>query len=279
MRFTHSILICLAGAMLSSCSRVKLAYNYGDWLLQMQAHKFLDLNSEADKKLEAEIDAYHAWHRKEMLPRYAALARRLAKGFRGEENPEDNMKVMMPLLNQAWQETLEPAYAPLAEAMASLDERGLKYLETSYAVDNAKQRKHYLKDPEAAKKRRVKRNLTYVADFAGELSEEQKKKIAEIVLSTRVPSGAWIENRERRQGQLMALLKGKKDKGEIVALLRDWWTNSRLDEKGKDEAKMDSAEVRVFFMRLLEVLTPEQRERGAKKMEDYALKFEELAAK
>src|SRR6185503_1123476 len=155
-RYLHIILIGLAAAMLSSCSRVKLAYNYADWLLEMQAHKFLDLNDEADKKLINEIDAYHAWHRKEMLPRYAALARRLAKGFRGEEKAEDNIREMLPLLNQAWQDTMEPAYLPMAEAMISLDERGLKYLETSYAVENARQRKNYLKDPELAKKRRVK---------------------------------------------------------------------------------------------------------------------------
>src|SRR6185503_8132089 len=98
-------------------------------------------------------------------------------------------------------------------------------------------------------------NLGYISDFAGELSDEQQKQIAEIVLSTRVPSGAWIENRERRQKQLMELLRAKKDKAEIVGHLRDWWTNSRLDDKGKDEAKMNSEEVKVFFIRILGILT------------------------
>lgn len=279
MRFIHIILICLATTMLSSCSRIKLVYGYGDWLLEIQAHKYLSLNSKADDKLSDDIDAYHAWHRKEMLPRYSALARSLAKGFRGEVKVEDNIREVMPLLRTAWADTVEPMFPVLAEAMASLDESGLKKLEASYAKNNEKQRKLYLEDPEAAKKRLVKRTLGYITDFSGTLTEEQQKKIAEITLATRVPSSAWMEDRIQRQKQLLEMLRQKKGALEVKAMLREWWLRSRINEDDKDKSKMDGADVRVFIHGVVTTLTAEQREKAALRMEEYALIFEELVSK
>ena len=269
LALTFAMLLC-------SCSRIKLVYGYGDWLLERQAHKLLKLNSAPDDQLTADIKAYWAWHRKEMLPAYAALCRKLSKGFRGEEKEEDNVAAATPLINKLWQDTVDPVVRPVAVAMLSLDDKGLKYLEEAFAESNRKERKLYLEDPEAAKKRRIKRTLGYVRDFAGSLSDEQEKKIGELTLALKVPDEAWILDRERRQKEILGLLREKKGLDQVEASLRRWWVGSRTKAEG-DPATIKESDLEAFFLGVLRALTPAQRLNAAKVMDAYALDFEELA--
>ena len=79
-------------ALLSSgCSTVRFAYENADTYLRWQAGTYLDLQGEQADELDERIDEFHAWHRKNALPKYvtaragggAALRRRaVARGPR-----------------------------------------------------------------------------------------------------------------------------------------------------------------------------------------------------
>ena len=271
------IFLCLAAALACSCSRFKLAYSYADWLLLRQAHQYMVLNPDAEAALAAEIGAYHAWHRKEMLPAYAALCRKLARGFRGQERDEDNVAQATPMLSTLWSDTLEPMISPLAGALESMDEKGIARLEAAYAKDSARQRKLYLDDPAGAQKRRIQKTLAYVEDFSGPLSPAQKEAIGALAAGIPMPYALWVADRERRKQELIAILKAHKGEAAIEAALRDWWLKSRVSQGAPAEGQMDVRELKRFFLGTLRALTAAQREAAALKLEAYAGQFEELS--
>lgn len=263
--------------LLSSCSRIRLGYNYADWLLESKASEYLSLSSAADRQLSDDIDAYHLWHRKEMLPTYATLCRKLALGLRGIEPAEENIRLVTPMLNGVYASTVEPAIAPAATALMSLDEKGIASLEKKYAEETAKNRKRYLEDPEGANERRIKRTIKSMTDFTGPLSEDQKLRVKELTLGVTMPYAAWIADREQRKADLIQLLREKKSRQLVEASLRDWWLKPRVGGSKSDAARMDQEQVKVFFLGIVELLTPEQREKAARRVEDYAADFEALS--
>jgi hypothetical protein len=276
LRFKLICLVLTASA-LCSCSRLKLAYSYADWLLLRQARQYMELNPDAEAALSGEIEAYHAWHRKEMLPAYAALCRKLARGFRGQERDEANVEEATPMLSTVWLDTVEPMITPVAGALESMDAKGIARLEEAYAKDSEKQRKLYLDDPAAAERRRVQKTLAYVEDFSGPLSPAQKEAIGALASGIPMPYAFWVADRERRKRELVALLKAHEGKAAIEAALRDWWLKSRISQGAPAEGQMDVREVKRFFLGTLRALTPAQREAAALKMEAYAAQFDELS--
>jgi hypothetical protein len=259
------------------CSRVKLGYPFADWLLKKQAKKYLLLDSRQEEFLDAEVESYHAWHRREMLPLYAGVCRRIAQGFRKAEKPEDNIAAVMKLSEEAWRKTLEPMIPPLAKLMAGMDAKGIFKLEQAYKEDSELQHKLYTQDPEAALKRRAAKTVAYVEDFAGSLSKEQEGKIEAISRSLKAPNRAWLEDRERRKAGMIRILKEGKGAPAVEQALRAWWLRSRVGGE-KDPTRIEDGELEKYFLEIEEALSPGQLEKAAQKMEKYASDFEDLAA-
>ena len=276
-RLSRIIFLGLAVSALCSCSRIKLTYNYANLLLLHQAHLYLKLNPAAEAELSKKIGDYHAWHRRQMLPAYASLCRKLARGFRGQEKEELNVNEATPLLSSLWLDTIEPMIPPVAEALASLDAKGIDYLEAAYAKDSEKQRRLYLDDPPAAEARRVQKTVDYVEGFSGQLSPDQKEKVAALALAVNMPYAFWVADREHRKLEMVSLLRARKGLPAIQAALRDWWLRSRISKAAPSQGQMDLRQVKQFFLGTLRVLTPAQREAAAMKMDDYARQFEELS--
>lgn len=246
-------------------------------MIQRRAAKYLQLDPQAKQKLDKDIDDYYAWHRRVMLPAYAVLCRRIAKGLRGGENFEENIHFVMPRVTELYQETLRPLAAPVAAAILTLDTHGQEELEKAFEEDNAEEKKRNLDDPVSARKRRAKRTLFYVREFSGDLTPQQEKRITEITVAFPMPVATWQAQREFHQGELMGLLRTNKNQSAIEASLLNWWLAPRTNTTDKDSAEMDDREVTRFFREILETLTPAQRENAAESFEAYSADFEELA--
>jgi len=218
------------------------------------------------------------WHRKEMLPTYAALCRKIAQGLRGSEPEKDNIRLVTPMLSGIWADTVEPAIVPVARALWSLDEHGIEKLEEAYALDSAKQRQLYLADPKAADARRVEKTLGYVRMFAGTLGQDQVRKITAATLAVHMPYQAWITDRDRRKRDLLALLRQHQSELMVEGALHDWWLRSRVSGSQVQPGQMDQSEVKQFFLDVTQALTPAQRDNAARELEAYATEFDQLAA-
>jgi len=63
------------------CSTVRFAYDNADAYLRWKAGSYLDLQDADAEELDDRIDEFHAWHRKNALPKYVTLANEASQRF------------------------------------------------------------------------------------------------------------------------------------------------------------------------------------------------------
>ena len=65
-------------SLLTACSSTRLIYTFVDKFIEDEIAYFLNLNEEEEALLDKELSKMIAWHRKSMLPRYAAYLNDIA---------------------------------------------------------------------------------------------------------------------------------------------------------------------------------------------------------
>src|SRR5450759_1637633 len=272
-------LLLLAVASLAGCSGARLAYNNADTVVRWMADDYFALEGPQEEEFKARLAGFHAWHRSEELPRYSVLMTsagdKLADGLTAPE------------LLWAW-ESVKGRYrrmaahaAPeLAAVLATLTPAQFDRLDKKFAESDAEYAKKYLKGGEAEqRKRRDKRNLELMREWFGDLSDEQEAQLK--ISSAKLPLlyELRLQNRERRQGEFVALLKAYRSPAELEPRLKQWLTG--WEEGTSPEYRLLSELHREGYIQmLLELdrgLTPAQRVHAVTRFYEYAEIFKALA--
>jgi hypothetical protein len=266
-------------AALAGCSGARLAYNNADTLVRWMADDYFAFEGAQEEDFRARLAGFHAWHRSEELPRYSVLLTsacdKLADGLTAAE------------LQWAW-ESVKGRYrrmaayaAPeLAAVLATLTPAQFAQLDKKFAESDADYAKKHLKGGETEqRKRRDKRNLELIREWFGDLSDEQEVQLK--VLSGKLPLlyALRLENRQRRQGEFLALLKTYRSPAELEPRLRHWLTE--WEEGASPEYRRLSAlHQEQYIQMLLELdrgFTPVQRAHAVTRLNEFAEIFKELA--
>jgi len=278
-RLLKVALLLLAVASLAGCSGARLAYNNADIVVRWMADDYFALEGPQEEDFKARLAGFHAWHRSEELPRYSVLMTsagdKLADGLTAPE------------LLWAW-ESVKGRYrrmaahaAPeLAAVLATLTPAQFDRLDKKFAESGAEYAKKYLKGGEAEqRKRRDKRNLDLMREWFGDLSDEQEAQLK--ISSAKLPLlyELRLQNRERRQGEFVALLKAYRSPAELEPRLKQWLTE--WEEGASPEYRRVSELHRdLYIQMLLELdrgLTPAQRVHAVTRFYEYAEIFKALA--
>lgn len=278
-RLLKAALLLLAAASFAGCSGARLAYNNADTVVRWMADDYFALEGAQLEDFKARLARFHAWHRSEELPRYSVLMTtagdKLANGLTAPE------------LTWAW-ESVKGRYrrmadyaAPeLAEVLATLTPPQFEQLNKKFADTDAEFTKKHLKGGEAEqRKRRDKRNLELMREWFGDLSDEQEAQLK--IASARLPLlyALRLQNRQRRQGEFVALLKGSRSQDELEPKLKHWLTE--WDEGASPEYRQQSELHRdLYIQMLLELdrgITPAQRAHAVARFHEYAEIFKSLA--
>jgi hypothetical protein len=278
-RFLRFLLLLLALAALAGCSGTRLAYNNADTVVRWMADDYFALQGPQEEDFKARLARFHAWHRSEELPRYSVLMTsagdKLANGLTAAE------------LTWAW-ESVKGRYrrmaayaAPeLAAVLATLTPPQFERLDKKFAESDAEYAKKHLKGGEAEqRRRRDKRNLELMREWFGDLSDEQEAQIK--ISSAKLPLlyELRLQNRRRRQGEFVALLKGSRSQAELEPKLKHWLTE--WDEGASPEYRRLSELHRdLYIQMLLELdrsLTAAQRARAVARFQEFAEIFKALA--
>jgi len=278
-RLLKVALLLLAVASLAGCSGARLAYNNADIVVRWMADDYFALEGPQEEDFKARLAGFHAWHRSEELPRYSVLMTsagdKLADGLTAPE------------LLWAW-ESVKGRYrrmaahaAPeLAAVLATLTPAQFDRLDKKFAESDAEYAKKYLKGGEAEqRKRRDKRNLELMREWFGDLSDEQEAQLK--ISSAKLPLlyELRLQNRERRQGEFVALLKAYRSPAELEPRLKQWLTE--WEEGASPEYRRLSELHRdLYIQMLLELdrgLTPAQRVHAVTRFYEYAEIFKALA--
>lgn len=278
-RLLKVALLLLAVASLAGCSGARLAYNNADTVVRWMADDYFALEGPQEEDFKARLAGFHAWHRSEELPRYSVLMTsagdKLADGLTAPE------------LLWAW-ESVKGRYrrmaahaAPeLAAVLATLTPAQFDRLDKKFAESDAEYAKKYLKGGEAEqRKRRDKRNLELMREWFGDLSDEQEAQLK--ISSAKLPLlyELRLQNRERRQGEFVALLKAYRSPAELERRLKQWLTGWE-EGTSPEYRRLSELHREGYIQMLLELdrgLTPAQRVHAVTRFYEYAEIFKALA--
>ncbi|MFN7571649.1 MAG: DUF6279 family lipoprotein [Betaproteobacteria bacterium] len=271
--------------LLAACSTVKLGYNNADTLLVFALDSYLDLDSEQSQLVRTRVQPLLAWHRTAQLPGYAQwltdVERRIEQGRLGAED-------LLALYSDATAalERLSERAAPALAALAlTLTPAQIEHLERKLDSDTSKARRELARaNGQESLEDRFKRNTERAETWLGPLTEAQRAQIRRTLLARPGNAAWWIEERERRQKALIALLRRVQAERPAPSVAADW-----LRAYFAGLATPQSAEVRAQIMEfrrgnaesiaaLLDSATPEQRAHLIKRLRGYADDFTTLAA-
>jgi hypothetical protein len=272
LKFTLAVAIA---SLVGACSTVRLAYESADSYLRYRANSYLDLDAKGSEELDARIDEFFAWHRKNALPQYARFAEDAAGRMHKGLSPDDLLWGYDSLVAHARQ-SLRVAAERMAPLLDRLTPQQMAHMEKRFAEDNRKFAREHLRGSEAERrKRRAKRWEDRLEDWLGNLSPLQRETVRRF--SERTPLYEELRDRDRRrmQAELLEMIH----KREAQTRLADWIAHW---ERGRDPAYRAASErfreeLGALLVELDKTLSAEQRNRAEARLRRYAEDFRTLA--
>lgn len=272
-------LACAALALAGCGTVVRLAYNNADYALRVAAHEWFDLHGEQSDLARVRIEAFHAWHRRNELPAYERLfegaADRVARGLSRED-----VLWAIEAVRARYRVLAEQAVEDVVPVVATLTPANFKALERKMAEGNERLENDVLKiDPAKRDRNRFKTIAGRFEEWLGPLTPEQEELVRGFVRGGAAMVPVMLEDRRRRQRELLRLLETYRARPE----LRERLTSYVLDvERGRGAeyarlAQAREAELVQLVLALDRTMTPKQRTHAVAKLRRYARDFEVLA--
>ncbi len=275
----------LAVALLTGCSAVRLAYNQGPNLAYWWFDDYVDFNAAQSPRAEAAIDDWFRWHRREELPRYAELLGKAREQVGGAVSAEQACG-WFDVANARAEVALERALPGLTEVAMQMTPTQLAHLERKYAEVYQDLVDDYLQpNPQARAQARLKQALKPIEFVFGEMSDEQRTRIAALALQTPFEPERWITERRRRQQDTLQTLRQisaqPTSAEQATTALRALAQRSRVSPDDDYRAYQQRLiQFNCHFAAEVHTLTtPEQRRAAAEQFKDWADDARALAAK
>lgn len=274
--FSRIALVVLA-ALVCGCSTVRFAYENADAYVRWQAGTYLELEGDDADELDDRIDEFHAWHRRNALPKYVTLANEASQRFADGLSREDLVWGYDSLRVQA-RESLRKAGELAAPLLDRLTPEQVAQIERRIADENRKFHRDYLRDPERERRRKRARNVqNRLEDWVGKLTQAQVQRVREYAERAPLVDELRDRDRKRLQADVVAIIRAREAQKKLADRIAHW-------ERGREPAyaaAIDSWREQYFSL-LLDLdrsLTPAQRTRVAAQLRRYADDFETLAGR
>jgi len=277
-------LLVAAAVVLSACSTgVRLGYEYADTLLLYTIDGYVGLTPEQEQLVKERSAALVAWHRSTQLRDYAELLettrRKLAESVSATDVLEFNRAVNVRLAGLG-----ERAAPDLAQLALTLTPEQLARLERKLASDTSKARRELVQFAgEESLDERVKKYAERADFWFGSVSREQLELIRSAVAQRPNNAAWWIEERERRQLELLSVLqriqRERPDEAVATAWLRDYF--KQLQNPPDSERRRSMEQFRAsnaqLVAELINAAAPDQRAALSRRLAGFADDFLALA--
>ncbi len=280
----HLRLLCcmLALLLITGCSMVRVGYGQLDTIASWMAHDYFDLEPLQRENFSRRFEQLQRWHRREQLPEYAQfLTETKARAQRGLTAADvlwliDGMKSRYGVIAAR-------AAPDAAELLAGLSPAQINHLRGEFEQMNQKflKENRTLESVAARRQHQQRNSLKQIRQWAGSLSEAQEARVFSILQQVPLTDALRHEDRLRRQSEFLALLETRNtDRAAFTQRLRDWlvnWERNRPPELARsfEESWKKRAE---FYAAIDKMLTAEQRNHLAQRLQDYIDDFRYLAA-
>lgn len=265
--------LLLAGLALAlaACSVARVAYNNAPPAIAWVVDDWFDLQEGQKDWVKDRAAKLVAWHRERELPDYErflqALAVRASCGIAAED-----ARWAYERGRALYRRTIERMIPDMADFLAQVSPAQVAYLERQFDKDNEKAfAESGASGPERIAKR-TKRFVDRLEDWTGSLDKAQRAKVAARVAAMPDVTEEWLADRQKRQNELLRLLKAKPTREAWIAGLQRLLVDTDAWRDPAYAAKLRSRDEMAFAMvaDLDASLSPEQRERLKKKLRGYA---------
>jgi hypothetical protein len=273
----RTLLALVVTALLCGCSTVRFAYENADTYLRWKAGSYVELEGEAAEELDDRIEEFHAWHRREQLPKYVKLAHEASQRFSGGLSRRDVVWGYDALRAQA-RESLRKGGELAAPLLDRLEPEQVAQIERRFVEENRQFYRDHLRGSERERReRRAQRVVNRLEDWVGKLTQAQVERVRQY--SERAPLADELRDRDRKrlQKDVVAIVRARAAQKRLAERLEHW-------ERGREpayEAALDKwrEESYALLLDLERTLSPEQRTRVLAQLRRYADDFEALAAR
>lgn len=280
-RLGRCLLAATALLVLAGCS-TSYIYERADRFAGRWVSGYMELEPEQQAMLEAELDALHAWHRREHLPRYAGWLRSVAAEVAspGEVGPAE-LRARGEELGEFWREIAERAMPPLLELGAGMQDEQVEEFVARLREEHAEELEESAEHtPEGHAARRARSMERFLKRWVGSLTETQRAEIRAWSRELEPSREAWLESRLGWIDAMERALAARQDE-QALALAADTLIMRPEDRWTPTYAALverNSVRTTEFLARFLAGLEPRQRTRAVGRLEELAAEFEALAA-
>lgn len=285
MRTARVITVLAAIALLASCAAMKLGYNNADTLALFQLNSYLELNTEQEHAVKERVNSLIAWHRSTQLRDYAAFIDRARAKVGGQVTAADVIEFNHQL-NARMMTAGEKAAPDIAHLALTLNPEQIDRAAKKIAADATKARRELVRSGDQhAGAERVKKYSERAESWFGRLTAEQKEIIRKAMLNRPQDATWWIDEKERRQREFIALLRKIQADRPTEEIATRWVRTyfAQLDVAPEAERRARAEAYRrgsaELIAQLINHATPDQRAALDKKLNDYGQDFKSLAAR
>jgi hypothetical protein len=269
--------------VLSSCSRVQLIYEYGDWFLERSLNRSLSLERQKRQDLRQRVKAYFAAHRIHELPHWSYFLHSTADLIEKSSPTEMKIKESVDDLERLLKRSLALGSRSFSEVMLSLDSLEINKMELNLKKENQQRLEELQKESE--KKYRTKRYDRiegWIEFFVGKTSKDQKQLIREFVDDFDYKNRSlWVRNRDHQQARFLSFLRSRPGLAEMETYLNEQINQPESSRLPEYQKQIDDGKKRfyLFAQRLSESLTSNQKKQFVSRLKSLGRDFTQLATK
>ena len=276
----RTILLGVALLATTSCNKLRMGYEYADWLIIYSVEDNFDLNKVQRTRLKEDVAAYFKWHRNQMLPKYADFLTWTATGVKdGLRTAEiDSGYARYQVLMRG---TMQPVVDKAIIMLGGLTPVQIETWVERQKKKNLKLRKDFSGSAEENFEHRYGKIIEELEDWTGKLTPDQKARIKALNHTLPWNGNLWLDTREKAQDRLADLLRKRASPAELRRFLEEFYLHPEKMRTKEYKVKYKEFEMRMRTMILIihNMLTPEQKQHFLNQVEKLATDFRTLSQK
>ena len=270
-----TVLVALA---LSACGALRVAYGQAPSLAYWWADRYVDFNGAQTALMRRALDQWMDWHRRDQLGAIAKVLRQSSLIATREPGPEQVCAWFREA--QGWRDAaFEQALPALAQLALSLSPEQWRHIEQQQRKSNETFRDDFLQpDPEDRLDTAVDRTETRIELLYGSVDAQQRAVLTDWVRQSPFDPDRWFKERQRRQSDLMQVLRGLQSAQGVrvpptqaESALRGWW--QRVDPSPDDSYRRYNENLVNYNCRFAaefhKLTTPTQRRHAADRLRSW----------
>lgn len=283
-RRVRTLVAASAAFVLASCSSIQFGYNNADTLLAYSLDGYFGLDDAQQRLARERTRALLDWHRATQLRGYAALIEGLQAKLAGPVGAADVLAFQDELYARlaVLGERAAPDLAALALALAPAQ---IERFGAKLAQDTSKARRELVRFAgRESLDERVKRYAERAESWFGRLDARQRALIRDALAAQPDDHAFWMEERERRQRDLLVVLariqRERPDEATAAQWLRGYFAQLAMPAEGERAARIVAFRQAnaALIAQLVNSASDEQRATLLRKLRRYTEDFTALAA-